>query len=144
MITIYKKINKNTPYELITLNDVYFNKYTADKLDERASEVILKIDQSKVIDKYTIESKFDGSFLNIDKLSTGCKTVLNIMYNPEVIFDLRECGENALDMIYLLEHGRVYCEYPVISFNMTKVKVADLKDEQIISDYEELKEWWKK
>ena len=94
MITIYKKkAIKNM--ELVALNDVYFNKYTSDMLDEKAANIIKKIDCSEMLDKYTIRSRFNGNVLNIDKLSTGCKTVLNIMYNPDKVFDICECGDNA-------------------------------------------------
>ena len=143
MITIFKKkaIPKNK--ELIKINDVYFNKYTSAKLDERAEEIIYRIDSSKMIDQYTISSRFDGSRLNIDKLSTGCKTVLNIMYNQDKIFDVSECGENALEVIYSLEAGKISCDYPMIAFNMKEVEAVDSSGSHIISDYEALKEWWK-
>ena len=143
MITVFKKkaIPKNE--ELIKINDVYFNKYTSAKLDQRAEEIIYRIDSSKMIDQYTISSRFDGTRLNIDKLSTGCKTVLNIMYNPDKIFDVSECGENALEVIYSLETGKISCDYPMIAFNMQEVEAVDSSGSHIISDYEALKEWWK-
>ena len=136
MITIFKKkaIPKNK--ELIKINDVYFNKYTSAKLDKRAEEIIYRIDSSKMIDQYTISSRFDGTRLNIDKLSTGCKTVLNIMYNPDKIFDVSECGENALEVIYSLETGRIYCDYPMIAFTMQEVEVIDASGSHVIKDYE--------
>ncbi len=140
MITIYKK--KKAPYEIVQLNDVYFNKYTVDQLDDRAKHIVSLIDESELIDNYTMKSRFDSTVMNTDKLSSGCKTVLNIMYNPEKIFDLRECGENALDAIYSLDAGRVYCEYPMISFDMKEVIVSEAKTERVIDDYDELKEWW--
>ena len=123
MITIYKK--KPRGREIVALNDIYFNKTTVEKLDDKANAIIDKIDQSKIISKYTVSSKFNGTVLNIDKLSTGCKTALNIMYNPDVIFDICECGDNALDVIYSLPLGNVYCDYPFISFDMEKVNVYD-------------------
>jgi len=58
-----------------------------------------------MLDKYAISSRFDGMKLNIDKLSTGCKTALNVLYNPDKVFDIRECGDNALDVIYALPCG---------------------------------------
>lgn len=140
MITIYKK--KKAPYEIVQLNDVYFNKYTVDQMDDRAKHIVSLIDESELIDNYTMKSRFDSTVMNTDKLSSGCKTVLNIMYNPDKIFDLRECGENALDAIYSLDSGRVYCEYPMISFDMNSVKVSESKTERVIDDYDELKEWW--
>lgn len=140
MITIFKK--KRIPYEIISLNDMYFNKYTVNLLDDRAKNVVAAIDDSELIDNYTMRSRFDNTLLNTDKLSSGCKTVLNIMYNPDKVFDLRECGENALDFIYSLENGMVYCEYPMISFDMKEVKVYDSSNEHVICDYDELKAWW--
>ena len=143
MIKIYKKKAIPESLELIQINDQYFNKYTAEMLDKRAADIIWKIDRSRMIDKFFIESRFDGTKINIDKLSTGCKTALNIVYNPNKIFDISECGENALEMIYALEQGNVYCEYPMIAFDMTEVKAVDADGEHLFTDYEELKEWWK-
>ncbi len=143
MIKIYKRKGIPDSMELIDINDQYFNKYTADKLDENASEIIEKIDKSKMIDKYSISSRFDGTKLNIDKLSTGCKTVLNIMYNNEKVFNVAECGENALSVIYALKHGNIFCDYPMIAFDMKNVEAIDSKGTHVFSDYEELKAWWK-
>ena len=143
MIKIYKKKAIPESLELIKINDQYFNKYTVELLDGRAADIIEKIDSSRMIDKFFIESRFDGTKLNIDKLSTGCKTALNILYNPDKIFDISECGENALEIIYAFEQGNVYCEYPMIAFNMTEVKAVDADGDHLITDYEELKEWWK-
>ena len=143
MIKIYKKKAIPKSLELIKINDQYFNKYTVELLDERAAYIIEKIDRSRMVDKFFIESRFDGTKINIDKLSTGCKTALNILFNPDKIFDISECGENALEIIYSLEQGNVYCEYPMIAFDMTAVKAIDADGEHLLTDYEELKEWWK-
>lgn len=140
MITVYKK--KTNKIELISLNDIYFNKKTVELLDERANEIIKQIDHSEMINKYQIKSRFDNLCLNIDKLSTGCKTVLNIIYNPDKCFDIRECGDNALDVIYSLSQGNVYCDYPLISFDMEHVNVYDKNNINVIDSYESLKEWW--
>ncbi len=142
MITVYK--NKSLPknMELIRLNDIFFNQTTVSRLDTKAAEIISRIDQSVMLSPYTIQSRFDGMTLNIDKLSTGCKTTLNILYNPEKVFDIRECGDNALDVIYALPEGNVYCDYPLISFDMTSVRVYKKDGFQEIKSYEELKEWW--
>lgn len=143
MIKVFKKKAFPKNVELIKINDVFFNKYTSEKLDENAKDIILRIDKSVLIDKYTIGSRFDGTKINIDKLSTGCKTTLNILYNPDKVFDISECGENALEEIYSLSEGNVYCDYPMIAFDMYKVEAIDTKGSRVIDDYEELKEWWK-
>ena len=79
--------------------------------------------------------------MNVDKLSTGCKTALNVMYHPDKVFDVKECGDNALDIIYSFDVGNICCEYPLISDYMEKVLAID-KNERVIDDYDELKEWW--
>ena len=96
MITIFKnKSDIPKDMEYIELNDIYFNQKTASMLDDRAEKVIELIDDSKLISKYKICSKFNDSVLDIDKLSAGCKTVLNVIYNPDKVFCLKECGINA-------------------------------------------------
>ena len=113
-------------------------------LYDRSGAIVEKIDASRLIGKYKIESKFNGVTLDIDCLSTGCKTVLNVLYFPEKVFCLKECGDNALEVLYGLENGAVYSDYAVIPFDMKEVRVSDKKGKRVISDYEELKEWYNK
>lgn len=143
MITIFKN-KKDIPDDMhyVELKDVYFNQNTVSVLDDRAGAIVEKIDASRLIGKYKIESKFNGVTLDIDCLSTGCKTVLNVLYFPEKVFCLKECGDNALEVLYSLEAGTVYSDYAIIPFDMDKVKVSGKNGTRIISDYEELKEWW--
>lgn len=143
MITIFKD-KKDIPQDMeyVELNDVFFNQNTAMKLDERADQIIEQIDASKRINKYKICSRFDGTVLNIDRLSAGCKTVLNVLYYPDKVFCLKECGNNALEILYGLEGGFVYSDYALIPFQMEKVMAQTKSESQEISDYEELKEWW--
>ena len=143
MITIYKD-KKDIPrnMEYIELNDVFFNQNTASVLDERAEKIIEDIDGSKQVGKYKIRSRFDDIILDIDKLSTGCKTVLNILYNPDKVFCLKECGNNALEVVYGLDQGNVYSDYAMIPFDMESVNVRTASEDKVVSDYEELKEWW--
>lgn len=143
MITIFKdKKDILSDKEYVELNDVFFNQKTVSRIDDKASAIVEKIDASKLIGKYKMESKFNGVTLDIDCLSTGCKTVLNVLYFPDKVFCLKECGENALEVLYGLEDGAVYSDYAVIPFDMNEVNVSDLDGTRVISDYEELKEWW--
>lgn len=143
MITIFK--NKNDipqDMEYVELNDIYFNQNTTSVLDEKAGRIIEEIDGSKLISKYKIYSKFDDITLDIDKLSAGCKTVLNVIYNPDKVFCIKECGNNALELLYSLDSGNVYSDYAMIPFDMEAVNVQTISGKMVIKDYEELKEWW--
>jgi hypothetical protein len=143
MITIYKD-KKDIPQnkEYVELNDVFFNKNTVMVLDDKAIQIVEQIDGAKLDGKYKIKSKFNDVTLDVDCLSTGCKTVLNVLYFPEKVFCLKECGDNALAVLYALEKGSVYSDYAVIPFDMDSVYVCSRNKIKTINDYEELKEWW--
>ena len=125
MITIFKN-KKDIPDDMhyVELKDVYFNQNTVSVLDDRAGAIVEKIDASRLIGKYKIESKFNGVTLDID--------CLNVLYFPEKVFCLKECGDNALEVLYSLEEGTVYSDYAIIPFDMDKVKVSDKNGTRII------------
>jgi hypothetical protein len=143
VITIFKNksdIPQNMEY--VELNDIYFNQNTASMLDEKAKTIIDIIDKSELVSKYKIRSRFEDITLDTDKLSAGSKTVLNVMYNPEKVFCMKECGNNALKVLFALTSGNVYSDYALIPFEMKSVNVQDSFGEKRIDDYEKLKEWW--
>lgn len=143
MITIFKNRNDiPKDMEYVELNDIYFNQNTALKLDDKAVKIIDIIDEAKMISKYKISSKFNDIVLDVDKLSAGCKTVLNVLYNADKVFCLKECGNNALEILYGLKEGNVYSDYALIPFEMDAVNVQTSSEKRVIKDYEELKEWW--
>lgn len=45
-------------------------------------------------------------FISVN-LSTGCKTLLNIYYNPDKLFFTGECGKNAWVYLFTLPEGIV-------------------------------------
>lgn len=142
MITIFKN-RKDIPFELIEFNDLFFNTVTSPNMKmEPAKKIIAGIDGTELVGRFQIKSKFNGEFLNVDRLSTGCKTALNVYFNPKKVFSIKECGDNALEMIYGFETGMVYSEYPVIPFDFTRVVVVQREKSREIGDYAELKEWW--
>ena len=143
MITIFKDkqdIPQNMEY--VVLNDLFFNQNTVSRIDERAEKIIATIDDARLISKYKITSRFNEVALDIDRLSAGCKTVLNVLYYPDKVFCLKECGNNALEVLYGLTEGNVFSEYALIPFDMDSVIVQTKTGKNVISDYEELKEWW--
>lgn len=74
-----------------------------------------------------LHSRIGGNFndvaLDIDSLSADCKTVLNVLYYPDKVFCLKECGNNELEVLYGLEKGHVFSEYPLIPFDFDSVAV---------------------
>lgn len=144
MITIFKDkqdIPQNMEY--IELNELFFVQNTVSVIDKQAEKIIESIDDAELISKYKISSSFNDVALDIDKLSAGCKTVLNVLYYPDRVFCLKECGNNALELLYGFEKGYVYSEYAMIPFDMKSVTVRTKEGNRVISDYEELKEWWR-
>lgn len=143
MITIFKD-KKDIPgdMEYVELNDLFFNQNTVSFIDKQAEKIIEMIDDTKLISKYKIYSRFDEIALDIDRLSTGCKTVLNVLYYPDKVFCLKECGNNALEILYHFETGHVFSEYALIPFTMDTIAAQSKSGKKVISDYEELKGWW--
>lgn len=124
MITIFKDkqdIPQNMEY--IELNDLFFVQNTASVIDKQAEKIIKCVDGAELISKYKISSSFNDVALDIDKLSAGCKTLLNVLYYPDRVFCLKECGNNALELLYGLKKGYVYSEYAMIPFDMKSVTV---------------------
>ncbi len=143
MIRVYKDL-KDIPsnVEYIHCNDYFFNTVTVHVLDERARAIIKKIDDSEMISKYKIESKYDGTVINITLLSTGCKTVLNTLYFPDKVFCLKECGYNALVEMYKLERGNVFSEYSLVPIEMDEAEASENGEVFVFHDCEDLRGWW--
>lgn len=47
-----------------------------------------------------------------------------------------------MEILYKLEKGYVYSEYPLIPFDVGAVVVQTREIKTVINDYEKLKEWW--
>lgn len=143
MITIFKD-RRDIPQDMeyVELNDLFFNQNTVSRIDGRAERIVKAVDDTRLISKYKICSRFDEIALDIDRLSAGCKTILNVLYYPEKVFCLKECGNNALKILYNLEAGNVYSEYALIPFAMGPVMIQTKSGKMVIDKYEKLKEWW--
>lgn len=85
--------------------------------------VIKEIDGVEFTTDKMIISKYTGDRVDLSNLSTGCKTLLNIMHNTDKIFTIQECGCNVLKLIYALKNGMVYSD-----------AIVTPMDENIIND----------
>ena len=86
-------------------NDLYFNLYTGNQpFTEEDKKIIQEIDHAKLTDDMHIETEYGlGTIRN---LSSGCKTYLNIIKNPDKIVCTDECGSLALTLGYSQNKGR--------------------------------------
>lgn len=107
-------INIITMDELIEEKFIYDNEYFFFKYvivaDVPGYEGILKaIDGASLLDKNSGLISTSIGLTDVNHLSTGCKTALNIAYvlqNPDLGYktvNVTECGYNALDVIFDME-----------------------------------------
>jgi len=64
------------------------------------------------------------------------------MYYSDKVFCLKDCGEEALELLVAFEKGAVYIDYDMISFNFDKLEVYSDEKMEAIDDYEEFKVFW--
>jgi hypothetical protein len=126
---IYVYTYKQGEEDWIFENDWYFNLYTSnEKFTAEDEAVIWQIDHAKLKKDKHIESKYGiGTVRN---LSSGCKTMLNIMKNPHKVVNADECGKNVLDLLFSMDSISLYMTRPErihiedgveICFNRTEV-----------------------
>ena len=75
-------------------------------MSQKEIDLIQQVDEAKLTPDKHIETKYGlGTIRN---LSSGCKTLINIVKHPDKVFCMKECGDNALEVLYGLETGTVY------------------------------------
>lgn len=87
-------------------NRRYFAEYTLSKLNDEMNGLLKHTDGATYYKTGMLIDKFGIGFPAVG-LSSGGMTVLNIYYNPDVLFSTIECGDNALVDIRCLTRGRV-------------------------------------
>jgi hypothetical protein len=88
------------------------------KLNCTAEEkaVVKLIDKGELIDSNSFIDRF-GYKLYTSSLSTGCKTALCVINNPDKVINLVECGLNARDIIIsIIRNGMIYLDYNNVTF----------------------------
>lgn len=112
------ELSKDLRNTLVEDNDDFFDSFT--KLNDSAlvSEILATIDRGR----YNSELTFIGrtpqlGALSKSMLSTGTKTLLNIISYPDRCFNVVECGINALQFLPKLVDGNVLWKYPLIAYN---------------------------
>lgn len=142
MLEIY--LNKQEG--IVNANDSYFNKYTFQKLDyKQAKDIIKGIDGVDLQDNLKVKSQFTDGEIDLSKLSTGCKTALNVATYPQEIFTAIECGLNALNVIYRNSIGKIYMKEIITSITENiecDIVVMDGKGERAFTDTKSMRDWY--
>lgn len=95
----------------VACNDSYF---AATSLTHNAltNKILSTVDEARYASAGTFYSR-DNRLLPKEYLSTGTKTLLNILQHPRHCFDVCECGNNALNMLPSFTTGNIYWRIPV-------------------------------
>ncbi len=125
---------------IVALNDIWFQNHIKEiRFGKEEREIVKEIDKVDYAKDGRFKSKFmEGTLIDSSELSTGCKTALNIYSFPDNIFNLAECGDNALQLIVNLKRGKAYIDYRFMTddFTNTIEVVIDNKEYVIGSNYE--------
>ena len=105
MIDIYT--NKINSKDWILQNDLYFNLNTGnEEMSQKEIDLIWQIDEAKLTPDKHIETK-DG-LGTIRNLSSGCKTLINIVKHPDKEVNVEACGTHVLRIIFEMETDQPY------------------------------------
>ena len=137
--------------DCIISNDFEFDTKTLKKMlsdgAEKYKSIISEIENVEFITDDKLISKINNEPISITKLSTGCKTILNILYNPDKIVFAIECGHNYSHFIYRLKDGKIYAPHFMFPVNRREFSdtefVLHSKNEIItISGIDDLERWY--
>ena len=120
MIDIYTE--KKASKEWIIQNDLYFNLHTGNEdMSENEINLIQQVDEAKLTPDKRIETKYGlGTIRN---LSSGCKTLLNIVKHPDKVVSVEECGPNVLNIIFKMDNIKIYMSRPTLFDIPDNVKI---------------------
>ena len=148
MLQIYTDIPKDN---CIISNDIEFDTKTLRKIlntgFDKYKKIISEIENVNFINDDKIVSKINGEPINITELSTGCKTIINIMVNSDKIVFATECGKNYIKYIYRLKDGKIYTSHFLIpsdrmEFKDKKIELIKGDNHIIINGIYDLEKWF--
>ena len=140
MIDIYtEKLNSN---DWILQNDLYFNLNTSnEEMSQKEVDLIRQIDGAKLTPDKHIETKYGlGTIRN---LSSGCKTLLNIVKHSDKVVTVEECGPNVLKIIFNMDNIKIYMSRPTL-FDIPDDTEMRFNDSDIVVGGRGYNAWWSK
>lgn len=140
MIDIYTEKKKSKDW--ILQNDLYFNLNTSnEEMQQNEINLIWQVDRAKLTADKHIETKYGlGTIRN---LSSGCKTLLNIIKHPEKVVCVEECGPNVLRIIFAMDNIRIYMSRPTLTDIPKDAKIR-FNDSDIVIGSQGYNAWWSK
>jgi len=138
MIDIYTE--KKESKDWVLQNDLYFNLNTSNEdLSDEDIKLIKQIDGAKITPDKHIETKYGiGTIRN---LSSGCKTLLNIVKHPEKVVCVEECGPNVLQVIFTMDDIKIYMSRPSLFAIPNDVKIR-FNDTDVVIGGTGYQRWW--
>lgn len=104
--------------KLIMVNDLFFDSETNLKDIEIVRKILNIIDKAKYNSELTFIGRTEGlGALNKSMLSTGTKTLLNVLSHPDYCFSVCECSNNALSLLPLITEGSIYWRVPAVAYS---------------------------
>ena len=140
MIDVYtEKLNSN---DWILQNDLYFNLNTSnEEMSQKEVDLIRQIDGAKLTPDKRIETKYGlGTIRN---LSSGCKTLLNIVKHSDKVVNVEECGPNVLKIIFTMDNIKIYMSRPTL-FDIPDDTEMRFDDSDIVVGGRGYNAWWSK
>lgn len=140
MIDIYTE--KKDSKDWILQNDLYFNLNTSnEEMSEKEINLIWQVDEAKLTSDKHIETKYGlGTIRN---LSSGCKTLLNIVKHPDKVVCVEECGPNVLKLIFEMDDIKIYMSRPTLVEIPDDVEIR-FNDKDIVTGKSGYNTWWSK
>lgn len=137
---IFLYTEKNNTEDWIIKNDLYFNLYTGNQpFTQKDQDAIEKIDGAKLTKDNHIQTKYGlGTIRN---LSSGCKTYLNIIKNPDKIISAEECGGNVLELLFDLDEAHLYMSHPE-RFGIADDTEIKFNDQEVVRGRRGYEQWW--
>lgn len=115
-LQVYRSIVElSSNIRVIKNNDSFFDVMTDLTNTELVCEILRTVDKAEFNSSQTFigRTKELGA-LHKSMLSTGTKTLINIIHHPEICFNVAECGNNALQFIPKITEGHILWELPVV------------------------------
>lgn len=102
---------------------------------------MIDIKNAKLTPDKHIETKYGlGTIRN---LSSGCKTLLNIVKHPDKVVCVEECGPNVLKIIFAMNNIRIYMSRPTLTEIPDDAEIR-FNDFEVVTGSRGYNVWWSK